>query len=85
MKIHLSILLILLSSFLFSCVEQIYSDQEFYGEWHCYELIQYDEVQKLIEDQVVFNFNEDNTYTYKGGTHNEEGDWELRGRMLNLS
>lgn len=82
MKLYLSLILLSLSVFFISCEESIYSDEEFYGEWHCYELIQYDEIQKLIENQVVFIFNEDNSYTYKGGTYKEEGDWELKGRML---
>lgn len=82
MKIYLSFILFSLSVFFLSCEESIYSDEEFYGEWHCYELIQYDEVQKVIEGQVVFNFNKDNTYTYKGGTYKEEGEWELKRRIL---
>jgi hypothetical protein len=82
MKAYLTLSLIFFSLFLWSCEENIYSDEEFYGEWHCHELIQYDDVQKIIEDQVVFNFNKDNTYTYKGGTYSEEGKWELKGRIL---
>lgn len=80
MKLLLNILF--LSFILISCEEQLYTNDEFVGEWHCYELIQYDEVQKIIEDQVVFNFADDMTYTYKGGTYKEEGEWELKGRML---
>lgn len=82
MKTYLLLMLLFSGALFVSCEENIYSDEEFYGEWHCYELIQYDEVQKIISDQVVFNFNKDNTYTYKGGTYNEEGEWELKGRIL---
>jgi hypothetical protein len=78
----LPLLLLFLSSLLISCEENLYEDKEFVGKWYCVEYVEMGEAQKLMGDHIVFDFHEDNTYNYKGGTYKESGTWRIKGNLM---
>lgn len=82
MKKIMPLLLLFASTLLISCEENLYKDSEFYGKWYCVEYIEMGESQKLLGDQIVFDFYSDNSYDYKGGSYTEKGTWRIKGNLM---
>jgi hypothetical protein len=82
MKYVFAILTLFVAFVLTACEEKIYDDSEFYGKWNCIEYIEMGESQKILPGEIVFDFMDDNTYFYKGGTYKEAGTWKIKGKIL---
>ena len=79
MKIAINLALF---SVLVLCCTSSESNYQILGKWECISWINQTNMTDKCDNDVTFNFNEDNTYTSKIGSVNESGDYKIKNSML---